>query len=32
VVSKTPEEFEASFRAEIPLWIKVIKEAGVKLD
>jgi tripartite-type tricarboxylate transporter receptor subunit TctC len=32
VVSKTSEEFEASFRAEVPLWIKMIKDAGVKLD
>jgi hypothetical protein len=32
VVSTSPEEFEASFRAEVPLWIKMIKDTGVKLD
>jgi tripartite-type tricarboxylate transporter receptor subunit TctC len=32
VVSTTPEEFDASFRAEVPLWVKMIKDAGVKLD
>ena len=32
VVSTTPEEFEASFRSETPLWIKAINDAGVKLD
>ena len=32
IVSSTPEEFEASFRAETPLWVKAIHDAGVKLD
>ncbi|MSQ54356.1 MAG: tripartite tricarboxylate transporter substrate binding protein [Betaproteobacteria bacterium] len=32
VVSTTPEEFEASFRVEVPLWVRMIKDAGVKLD
>ena len=32
VVSSTPEEFEASIRAETPLWVKAINDVGVKLD
>jgi tripartite-type tricarboxylate transporter receptor subunit TctC len=32
VVSSTPEEFDASFRAEAPLWIKAINATGVRLD
>jgi tripartite-type tricarboxylate transporter receptor subunit TctC len=32
VVTQTPAEFEASFRAEVPKWVKMIRDAGVKLD
>jgi tripartite-type tricarboxylate transporter receptor subunit TctC len=32
VISSTPEEFEARFRAETPLWVKAIKDTGVRLD
>ena len=32
VFSSTPEEFDARFRAEAPLWIKAINDTGVKLD
>ncbi|MBM3354661.1 MAG: tripartite tricarboxylate transporter substrate binding protein [Betaproteobacteria bacterium] len=32
VVSQSPAEFEASFRAEVPKWVKMIRDAGVKLD
>lgn len=32
VVSSTPQEFDKSFRAETPLWVKAINDAGVKLD
>jgi len=32
VISSTPEAFEASFRAEAPKWVKMIGDAGVKLD
>lgn len=32
LVSATPEAFEASVRAEVPLWVKAINEVGVKLD
>ena len=32
VISSTPEAFEASFRAEAPVWVKMIRDAGVRLD
>jgi tripartite-type tricarboxylate transporter receptor subunit TctC len=32
IVSQSPEEFDASFRAEVPRWVKMINETGVKLD
>ena len=32
VLSSAPEEFEAKFRAETPLWVKAIKDTGVRLD
>jgi len=32
VVSTSPEEFDANFRKEVPRWVKMIKDAGVKLD
>ena len=32
VISSTPEQFESRFRAETPLWVKMINELGVKLD
>ena len=32
VVSTTTEEFESNFRAETPKWLKMITDAGVKLD
>jgi len=31
-ISSTPEQFEAKFRAETPLWINMVKDTGVKLD
>lgn len=30
--ARRAREFEASFRAETPLWVKIINNAGVKLD
>jgi tripartite-type tricarboxylate transporter receptor subunit TctC len=32
VISSTPEAFEGSFRAAAPQWVKMIRDAGVKLD
>jgi tripartite-type tricarboxylate transporter receptor subunit TctC len=32
VISSTPEAFEASFRAEAPKWVRMIEDAGVRLD
>jgi len=32
VVSSTPEEFDSSFRTEVPKWVKMINDVGVKLD
>ena len=32
IVSLSPEEFDASVRAEVPLWVKMINEVGVNLD
>lgn len=32
VVSATSEQFEASVKAETPLWVSAINEVGVKLD
>ena len=32
LVSQTPEAFDASIRAETPVWVKMINDVGVKLD
>jgi tripartite-type tricarboxylate transporter receptor subunit TctC len=32
VIWSSPEEFEASFRAEVPKWTKMIRDVGVRLD
>jgi tripartite-type tricarboxylate transporter receptor subunit TctC len=32
LISFTPEQFESLFRAETPVWVKMINELGVKLD
>lgn len=32
IVSSTPEEFSALMRSELPMWTRVIKQAGIKAD
>jgi tripartite-type tricarboxylate transporter receptor subunit TctC len=32
IVSSTPEEFAALMRSELPMWTRVIKQAGIKAD
>jgi tripartite-type tricarboxylate transporter receptor subunit TctC len=32
VTGDSPEEFAAAIRAEMPIWAKVIKDAGIKPD
>lgn len=32
VIANTPAEFDAVIRAELPIWAKVIKDAGLKQD
>ena len=32
IIGSTPEEFAALIRAEIPMWIKVVKDAGIKAE
>ena len=32
VISSTPEEFDSSFRADTPIWVKAINATGVKMD
>jgi tripartite-type tricarboxylate transporter receptor subunit TctC len=32
IVASSPDEFSATIRADLPKWVKIIKEAGIRLD